>query len=141
LSKEDTLYLYIGRFIAEFSELEFTLRSKIATAIHLSQEDTDVILTHDFAMLCTIAQKILTRGKDKEQVAKIKSVIVRCRALNDARVRIAHGYWRVGHPMAKLIHSSRQKLEPVAHFRDVDEIVALVDEAGQLGLLFFDIGQ
>lgn len=62
LGKGEKFYSSIGRFISEFSYLEFVLRQRIAEAVALNFEFLDQIISHDFAMLCTIAQNVMSRG-------------------------------------------------------------------------------
>jgi hypothetical protein len=132
VSNEDLFYTSIGRFIAEYSQLEFTLKSYVANAINLSDENFEIVMSHDFAMLCTIALKVLSRGKNENQIVKLKGIIKRCRKLNDARVRIVHGLWFVGRKGGSLVHSSRRQLETISLFDDAEDLLKLIDEAGSL---------
>jgi hypothetical protein len=84
-------------------------------------------MTHDFAMLCTIALKVLSRGKDKNQVSKLEDLIKRCRKLNDERISIVHGWWFVGGTPGSLIHSSRHQLKLNRYFKDVEDVVKQID--------------
>jgi hypothetical protein len=76
----DRFYTAIGRFLAEYSQLELSLKRYVAKAINLPDENFEVIMSHDFAMTCTIALKVLSRGKDKNQVSKLEDLIKRCRS-------------------------------------------------------------
>src|SRR5580704_15021399 len=95
LTGGEQFYSAIGRFVAEFSRLEALLKWMIEDAVKLPDEYSGIIVTHDFAMLCTIAQNVLSRNADKTHKAKLETVIRRSRDLNNHRVRIVHGYWRV----------------------------------------------
>ena len=59
-------------------------------SISLMNYSTPLPRPYDFAVLCTVTAKSLTH-KFPEGKAAIDSAINRCRALNDDRVRIAHG--------------------------------------------------
>src|SRR5690349_13139966 len=54
LDKSDQFFWSIGRFISAFSNLEFDIKCYISLAIKLSEEYFDQVLSHDFAMLCTM---------------------------------------------------------------------------------------
>lgn len=132
LKGDEQYYSSIGRFISEFSHLEFQFKIYISIEIKLSDEDFDPILSHDFALLCTIAQNILSRGLDKDRVERLKSLIGKCRKLNDNRVRVVHGWWNISRRSGTLHHVSRQRLESSSHFKDAAEVAALADEAASL---------
>src|SRR5262249_40187142 len=104
LAKDDQFYLSIGRFISAFSNLEFDIKCYISLAINLPEEYFDQILSHDFAMLCTMAQNVLCRKADNHRKAQFKALISRCRTLNDHRVRIVHGWWHIGRRSGSLLH-------------------------------------
>ena len=134
LPKGDQFFWSIGRFITAFSNLEFDIKTYISFAIKLSEEHFDQILTHDFAMLCTMAQTLLSRGQDEARTTALKGLIKRCRSLNDHRVRIVHGMWVIGERSGRLLHVSRQHLESKKHYVDQKELDSLADEAGKLSL-------
>jgi hypothetical protein len=89
LTKDDEFFWSIGRLVSEFSKLEFTIKCHIANAIGLPDEYFTQVLSQDFAMLCTMAQDVLSRGMNaEERKSDLKALISRCRKLNDDRVRI-----------------------------------------------------
>lgn len=63
LENEEQVYSSIGRFISAFSYLEFVLKLRIQEAVELKDEFSEQIISHDFAMLCTIAQNVMCRGQ------------------------------------------------------------------------------
>jgi hypothetical protein len=56
---EDKFFSAIGRFFFEFSQLERELKNQVAERIGLNEQYQDSIITHDFSMLCTIAESVL----------------------------------------------------------------------------------
>jgi hypothetical protein len=83
----------IGEFIFWFSQLEFTIKARLSSALQLPDELFDPITaSYDFAMLCTVTAAVLAR-KFPDGKREIDTVLNKCRALNDDRVRIAHGMW------------------------------------------------
>jgi hypothetical protein len=59
-TSEDRWYSAIGRFISEFSQLEYTLKYYIAEAIGLSEQHFNAIASQfDFAKLCALAEYVL----------------------------------------------------------------------------------
>ena len=91
-------------------------------------------MTHDFAMLCTVGFKVLSREIEVSKARKLKSVIGRCRRLNEERVRIVHGVWILGRRADRLMHVSRTQLSAAQHYKEVEELVTLADEAANIQL-------
>jgi hypothetical protein len=159
-TSEDRWFSAIGRFIFEFSQLEYTLKHHIAEAVGLNEAHVSSIMTHDFAMLCNIADAILLqeskvpdgywdglkdtnmpRGnrvkKDyqveiTERADKLKKLIKECKQLNDDRVRVVHGLWYVGGDRVALYHVSRQKLKHSTYFQQADDLASKADTACRL---------
>jgi hypothetical protein len=131
---EDGYYSAIGRFIANFSHIEMVLKLWIAESIQLAEEHRDTIISHDFAMLCTIAQKVLPIGMDDAAEKYLKPIIKKMRDLNDHRVRIVHGWWIIGGRVSSLHHVSRGQLTSTTHYQTPGEIAALADKALDLDL-------
>jgi hypothetical protein len=129
LAKDEQFYSAIGRFIFEFSQLEFFLKIVIGDAAQVSAIHFDQIMSHDFAMLCTIGQKVLSREFDKDNNAKLDTMIRRCRELNNHRVRIVHGLWKIDSKSGALEHVSRQKLVVTKHYVNPVELADLADQA------------
>ena len=135
LSGTEQLFSAIGRFIYEFSQLEDDLKQRVAGAISLRDEHFAAIMTYDFAMLCTVAETVLT---PIYQTAKFKALIGKCRSLNIDRVRVVHGTWEIG---MGVVHVSRQKLEYAVHFNDTDALARQADLANDLREELRKIGQ
>ena len=112
LSEEET-YRAIGRFIAEFSQLENILKMCVANAAGVKDEFFPAVMSHDFALTCTMALEVLPRVLQPEKhIDAVANVINGCRALNDDRVRVVHGLWRPHKKGGTLGHVSRTKLRP-----------------------------
>ncbi len=132
----DKLYSAIGRFICLFSRLESTIRFRLKATINIFGEAFDAIVTpYDFAMLCTVSEKVMNRSLDAEAQKRVKKVFDRCRSLNQLRVIIAHGTWT----FAGARHVSRQKLEEQWHFKFLQEIEQAGDTAEELTLQICDL--
>jgi hypothetical protein len=69
-TSDDRFFSAIGRFIFEFSQLEYTLKHYIAEAIDLRDEHFNPIMTQDFAMLCKIAETVLLQ--DNQQTSNLE---------------------------------------------------------------------
>ncbi|WP_152535882.1 hypothetical protein [Bradyrhizobium sp. Ai1a-2] len=127
LPEDEQIYAAIGRFLVCFSNLEYMLKVRIAETIDLSSEFQDPILTHDFAMLCNIAQTILPHGMKEDAGIALKPIIGRFHELNQHRVRIVHGWW-LGFGTSGVHHVSRQKLLAKRHYGTASEIASLADD-------------
>src|SRR6266436_9247834 len=107
-TSEDRFFNAIGRFIFEFSQLEYTLKHHVAEEINLREEHFNAIMTHDFALLCTVAETVLVRPEMNDNRAdRLKTLISKCRSLNDDRVRIVHGLWFVAAEEGRLFRASK----------------------------------
>lgn len=118
----------IGRFLFQFSQLEFTVRIFLSAQIGLKKEHFDIVTApYDFRMLCTVTEAIaLIRFPRRKE--DIKDLFKKFLALNDNRNRIAHGLWSEA-PGRGLIarHVARTSLKAQIHFKNPDEIEKLSD--------------
>ena len=133
-TKEKEYHAAIGRFIVQFSHLEFILKLWTSETVGIPDEFQNQIISHDFAMLCTIAQKVLPHGLAEGADKPLKPLINKFRKLNEERVRIVHGWWLVQGSRPFLSHVSRSQLEPSAYYENPSEIEALADQVDQLEL-------
>jgi hypothetical protein len=63
-TSEDRWFSAIGRFIYEFSQLEFTLKYYVAEAIGLNDQHFNTIVSQfDFARLCDVAESVLLQPR------------------------------------------------------------------------------
>jgi len=84
---------------------------------------------HDFAMTCTIADSVfLSRAPDQFH-DRIRKLIKACRALNEHRVKIVHGFWHFETDSKGVAHHSRSSLQLVNHYQTPEEVEKLADEA------------
>jgi hypothetical protein len=102
-------YRAIGRFIFEFSQVEHTIRHYVGESIGLNGKYfSDIVESYDIAMLCNIAESVFEKSLHKNMVAKLKPLISNFRALNDNRVRVAHGLWMPFLDGGTVHHTSRR---------------------------------
>ncbi|MEZ5822313.1 MAG: hypothetical protein R3D82_16065 [Xanthobacteraceae bacterium] len=132
LPQDEQTFSAIGRFIVEFSNLEMVLKLWVAETVNLSSEFHDQIMTHDFAMLCNIAQTVLPQDMKEGAGQALKPIIGRFHEMNTHRVRIAHGWWLFG--TSGVRHVTRQKLRSEIHYDNAVEIAALADSIDALDL-------
>jgi hypothetical protein len=128
---EDRFFSAIGRFIFEFSQLECTFKVYVAEAINLEDEYFNTIMTHDFALLCTIAEDVLVRWASNEVSSKLKKLISKCKRLNEDRVRVVHGLWYVGREKGRLIRASKGQADAKVHYEQAGDVAGLADRANQ----------
>jgi len=91
-------------------------------------------MTHDFSLLCTVAQRVFATCLSKDSLLKLEALISRLRKLNEERVRIVHGLWVVTIEGGKLHHVSRNKLHEQMHFDEPrgEAIARLADLESEL---------
>jgi hypothetical protein len=120
----------IGHFIYWFSQLEFTIKSRLADALNLPEDLFDIIIgPYDFAMLCTVTERTLMRDASKSDQTKIKKYFNDCRKLNqEARVVVAHGSWT----FEGARHVSRNTLTAKHHFAKAADLDKQAKETKRL---------
>jgi hypothetical protein len=156
---EDKFFSAIGRFFFEFSQLEQELKYHVAGWAGLTEQYQDSIMTHDFSMLCTIAESVLIQPdneanlptgpewvkdadsparqairneykvKKLEQTKKLQSLINQCKQLGIDRNAIAHGLCCPSQGGGQVHHISRSLK---THLHDADDIASMADRACHL---------
>ena len=125
-------YRAIGRFIFEFSQVEYTIRHYLAEEIGLKEEHfTPVVESYDAAMLCTVAKEVFAKRRPVEFAARIKKGIDHFLRLNDDRKRVAHGLWvpfKEGgtvHYVPRSLKAGRLQNQAEVLEKRADELIAL----------------
>jgi len=122
----------IGRFVMEFSQLQFSIRYVVAKCIGLDEKYFNIITApYDFAILCTVARELLTI-RFPERKTEFKELLGQCRRLNDERVKVAHGLWTLGDGGLAVEHASRTSLTQSSFFEQREKIDELSAEAQRL---------
>ena len=67
LNEDEAFYSAIGRFIFQFSQLEYSIKTSVAQAIRLPDQYFDAIMTQDFALLCTTARSRVCNHLDGKE--------------------------------------------------------------------------
>ena len=130
--ENEPTYLAIGRFVFEFSQLEYTLKHHIAEAADLNERFIDPIMTHDFALLCTAAKQILGEAMDDERKEQLNKIIGECYSLNQERVRVAHGLWVPFREGGVVNHVARSNLKSNRSIGQAEHLESQADRARDL---------
>jgi hypothetical protein len=131
----------IGEFTFWYSQLQFTIQVRLAAELKLPDELIDMIIApYDFFVLCTVTKNVLLKKyDDPKDRAAIEKVLNQCAALNDERVRVAHGMWSHGPAGLAAAYVARRTLQRGYHFDDPDELPKLIDNAKELMLRVMEI--
>jgi|SRR6516162_7240069 hypothetical protein len=129
---DDRFFSAIGRFIFEFSQLEYTIKHHVAEQVGLKDEYFTPVMTHEFAVLCTIAETVLGPGMTGDRAERLKKLIDECRTLNEHRVHIVHGLWFVGREKGRLFPAPKGKIETDVYYEDHNKVAELADLAKRL---------
>ena len=122
-------YRAIGRFMFEFSQVEYTIRHYLAEEIGLNEKHfAAVVESYDVGVLCGIAIEVFTKARAGKNAARIKKLIERFRGLNDDRKRVAHGLWVPFKEGGTVHYVSRNSLKPS---RLANQAEALEKRAGE----------
>jgi hypothetical protein len=125
-------FLGIGRFIFEFSQLEFSIRAVLVSRLGLSEEYFNIVTgPYDFAKLCTVTREasIVKYPAKKVEIEKLFSA---CLKLNESRVLVAHGMWLDDLDGLSLRIVSRGTFKTHTHSFKNDELERLSDKAQEL---------
>jgi len=130
----------IGRFVSEFSQLDFSIRFLLAKRLGLADEYFDIVTApYDFAMLCNVTRELICKQSPniKDEIEKLFN---ECLKLNDDRVHVAHGMWTLGQEGLVARHVQRRSLQPKYFFEKKDELNQLAADAQQLMHAVLTIG-
>jgi hypothetical protein len=87
-------YRAIGRFMFEFSQIEYMVRYYLAETIQLKEEYfSAVVESYDVGTLIAVAKQVFKKAREKENGADIERLLSQYHKLNDDRKRVAHGLW------------------------------------------------
>jgi hypothetical protein len=126
-------YRAIGRFIFEFSQVEYTIRHYLAEEIGLNEEHfSAVVESYEASLLCTVAIEVFKKSRAKENAAQIEKLINKFRQLNDKRNCVAHGLWVPFRDGGTVHYVPRGKLTPSNSANQAEELDKLADEACKL---------
>jgi hypothetical protein len=115
------LYQAIGKFVYQFSQLEFAIRHLLSDLLELTPDQFYIVTaSYDFARLCRVTSAFIhTLLMPDEPIAnEVTEIFSRCFRINDARVRLVHGIWDDDGAR----HVSLTSLKPTTYFSDVKEI-------------------
>ena len=133
LAANSRMFEAIGRFVFQFSQLEFTIKTFLSFQIGIAEEHFDVVTApYDFYILTVVTQQISSM-RFPDQKKDIEDMFNRCRELNNDRNRIAHGLWS-GKIEGGLVarHVARSSLKASYHFENPEEVEKLADTAQRL---------
>lgn len=127
--REQKVYAAIGRFIFEYSQLEFTLKHYLADLLDTPDRHFSAAMSgYDFAYLCRLCERVFRDAVPTQRDA-IQKLISKAQRLNDERVKVVHGLWMVHGDETGVSHVSRNKLEPQLYFDKLDDLTKLANEA------------
>ena len=87
-------YRAVGRFMFEFSQVEYSIRHYLAEQIGLDEEHfVAVVESYEVGPLCSVAIEVFTKSRTKESAVRIKHHINHFRRLDEERKRVAHELW------------------------------------------------
>lgn len=130
---EEAVYQAIGKFIFAFSQLEYMLKEHVGCEAGVKDEHFTAMMTHDFALLCSIALDVLGKScKDDEEKEELRAIITDCRKLNDVRVKVVHGLWVPFMDGGRVWHVSRNSLKPSMNVEQASELEHYCSIANQL---------
>ena len=128
-------YRAIGRFVFEFSQLEYAIRYHLAAELGLNDDHftfAAVVGSYDAALLGTVAKEVFSRSRTSTNAPKIAKLLNKYREINDERNRIAHGVWHPARDGGTLHYVPRGNLKPQISADRAKALEKLADEARSL---------
>jgi hypothetical protein len=133
VAPSEKTYRAIGRFMFEFSQVEYAIRHYLAEEIGLKEVHfSPVVESYDVAVLCTVAKEVFAKERSDEIGARIKKGIDRFMTLNGDRKRVAHGLWVPFKDGGTVHYVSRNSLKPSWSVNQAEALEKLADELNAL---------
>ena len=132
LAPAEKTYRAIGRFIFEFSQVEYIIRHYLAEEIGLKEEYfTPMVESYDAAMLCNVAKEVFGKRRPGKFASRIEKCISRFYELNPIRNRVAHGLW-VPFKEGGTVHHVPRNLNAVRLENQAGELEKCADQLNAL---------
>ena len=126
-------YRSIGRFMFEFSQVEYTIRHYLADEIRLKDEYfSAVVESYDVGVLTKVATEVFKKSRGADAAAAIEKLLNRFRKMNEDRNRVAHGLWVPFKDGGTVHHVSRNRLKSSPSSDQAGELERKADELCQL---------
>lgn len=133
---KDASFKLIGEFVVRFSQLETLLRVVLSAEARVQSDLRDAfVMALDFALLVSVLKNFYEKKLSGNAAlrGRVNSALNQCLAVNNERVRVAHGMWILDEAgMAKLMHFRRGALASDTHYGDAAKIgasIALAEKA------------
>lgn len=120
------LFREIGRFVFEYSQLEFDLRRIFRKKVGIALEHDDIMTAgFDFAKLigALIAASAIEEGGKPDPA--LEKLLKSCHDVNAQRIAVVHGRWSSTYGGDRAIHVSRNSMKQQKLFEyegDLDEL-------------------
>lgn len=122
-------YRAIGRFIFEFSQVEYTIRHYVGEYLGIQDKYfSAAIEVLDVSQLVALAKDIFVDEKSRHNAKEIARLLNLFHDLNMKRNRVAHGLWVPFLEGGTVHHVSRQKPRPK---RETDQAAVLEQHADE----------
>ena len=132
VSSEKT-YRAIGRFIFEFSQVEYTIRVYLAEELGLRDDYfRAVVQSYDVTQLCKVAKEVFFKSRGDMNATAINNLISKFMKLIEHRNSLAHGLWVPFEGGGTVHHVSRNNFKSND---DANQAEILEDLANQLSKL------
>jgi hypothetical protein len=108
----DDLYRQIGRFVFEYSQLEFSLRRVLRRKMGVKLEyDHLMVAGFDFAKVCFAIKELSALEEGGTPDPSLAKVISGCLKINELRVAVVHGRWSSSLGGDGVVHVPRSSMK------------------------------
>jgi hypothetical protein len=130
---EEKTYRAVGRFMFEFSQVEYAIRHYLAEEIGLSEEYfVAVVESYEVGILCSVDMEVFAKSRSKESASRIKHHLNHFRGIDEERKRVAHGLWVPSQEGESVHYVSHSDPKPTLSTNQVDALEQLADETRAL---------
>jgi hypothetical protein len=125
-------YLAIGRFMFEFSQMEYAVRALLGEEIGLKEQYFSAVMeSYDVAQLIRIAKDVFEKSRG-DDATMICNLLNRFFDMISERNRVAHGLWVPFMDGGTMHYTSRDKLTPKVFKERAEHLEKLSDVLCQL---------
>lgn len=124
-------YRAIGRFMFEFSQLEYEIRYRLSEALDVAPWYFNEAMVHDFSALCNAAKSTFEFEyvKEKPKFKELEKLLNRALEFSHLRNAVAHGLWVPFKKGGSLIHVPRGKFNGTVKTQQATALETKADDA------------
>jgi hypothetical protein len=126
-------YRAIGRFMFEFSQLEYEIRYRLSEVLDVALWYFNEAMVHDFSALCNAAKSAFdfeySKATERPKFKELEKLLNRALDFSRLRNAVAHGLWVPFEKGGSLIYVQRGKFKGTVKTGQAEALEKKADEA------------